>query len=216
LQAHYRKPLDFTRAALDAAATGWQGLEAALGVGETLGWTTVRTGLPQPALADELVASRARFVDAMDDDLNTAAALAELFDLAKPLRGLAGRLRTSDASQYALSPPERHLEGRWKLLVELAGDVLGLITTSKREQKPVLNVTVQSIGEKLIHELLQQRYLAKTHKDYIKADQLRDKLMTEYQIEIFDKKGGITTATGGVLQETILTFDPAALAGDSP
>jgi len=216
LQAHYRKPLDFTRAALDAAATGWQGLLAALGVGGTLGWTTVRTGLPQPALSDELVASRARFVAAMDDDLNTAAALAELFDLAKPLRGLAGRLRTGDASQYALSQAERTLEERWKLLVELAGEVLGLITTIKPEQKPALDVTIQSKGEKTVYELLQQRYLAKTQKDYIKADQLRDELMNEYQVEIFDKKAGITTATGGILQETILTFDPAALADDSP
>ncbi len=32
LQAHYRKPLDFTAEALDAAATGWKGLNAALGL----------------------------------------------------------------------------------------------------------------------------------------------------------------------------------------
>ncbi|MCX5949667.1 MAG: cysteine--tRNA ligase [Cyanobacteria bacterium] len=214
LQAHYRKPLDFTRAALDAAATGWQGLAAALGVGETLGWT-VRAGLPQPALSGELAASRARFVAAMDDDLNTAAALAELFDLAKPLRGLAGRLRTSDASQYALSQAERHLEERWKLLMELAGEVLGLITTTKPEQKPALDVTIQSTGEKPVYELLQQRYLAKTQKDYTKADQLRDELMNKYQVEIFDKKAGITTATGGVLQEIVVTFDPQAQPGAS-
>ena len=42
LQAHYRKPLDFTAEALDAAATGWKGRNAALGLGERyrdqLGW----------------------------------------------------------------------------------------------------------------------------------------------------------------------------------
>jgi len=216
LQAHYRKPLDFTRAALEAAATGWQGLGAALGVGEALGWTTAWNGLPQPALSGELAASRARFVAAMDDDLNTAAALAELFDLAKPLRGLAGRLRTGDASQYALSPAERHLEERWKLLVELAGEVLGLITTTKPEQKPAVDVTIQSKGEKPVYELLQQRYLAKIQKDYTKADQLRDELRNEYQVEIFDKKAGVTTATGGVLREIVVTFDPQAQPGDSP
>jgi cysteinyl-tRNA synthetase len=36
LQAHYRKPLDFTVDALDAAATGWKGLNAALGFGEPM------------------------------------------------------------------------------------------------------------------------------------------------------------------------------------
>jgi cysteinyl-tRNA synthetase len=240
LQAHYRKPLDFTRAALDAAATGWQGLRAALGVGKTLGWTTEPAGLPQPAWSDELVASRARFVAAMDDDLNTAAALAELFDLAKPLRGLAGRLRTVEVSQYSPSPQEQNLEGRWRLLVELAGEVLGLIPTSKREPLDAEVSATTPVGVihsapgssagfnlegrptssldtgKIVYELLQQRYLAKTKKDYAKADQLRDALINQYQVEIFDKKAGITTATGGVLQETILTFDPAAQPGDSP
>ena len=44
LQAHYRKPLDFTAEALEAAATGWKGLNAALSLGdrhgESLGWST--------------------------------------------------------------------------------------------------------------------------------------------------------------------------------
>jgi len=250
LQAHYRKPLDFTRAALDAAATGWQGLRAALGVGESLGWTTVSVGLPQQAWSDELAASRARFVAAMDDDLNTSAALAELFDLAKPLRGLAGRLRTVDASQYALSQAEQGLQKRWQLLVELAGEVLGLIVTPNRqalglddnatapvgvsspatapapvgfnlEDIPTITLetekeTEKSNYEKIIYELLKQRFGAKSQKDYVKADQLRDTLINEYKVEIFDKKAGITSATGGVLQEKVVSFDPAALTGNSP
>lgn len=36
LQAHYRKPLDFSAEALEAAATGWKGLNAALGLASTL------------------------------------------------------------------------------------------------------------------------------------------------------------------------------------
>ena len=44
LQAHYRKPLDFTAEALEAAATGWKGLNAALSLGDrhgdSLGWST--------------------------------------------------------------------------------------------------------------------------------------------------------------------------------
>jgi cysteinyl-tRNA synthetase len=258
LQAHYRKPLDFTRAALDAAATGWQGLRAALGVGETLGWTSSPAGLPQPAWSDELAASRARFVAAMDDDLNTSAALAELFDLAKPLRGLAGRLRTVDASQYALSQAEQNLQQRWQLLVELAGEVLGLITTTKietlgtevsattpvdvnislinastKQSKNIQNsethldftqnqsttgffTWMREENQRIVYELLQQRWQAKSQKDYAKADQLRETLINEYKVEIFDKKAGITTATGGILQETVVSFDPAAVTDNSP
>ena len=246
LQAHYRKPLDFTRAALDAAATGWQGLRAALGVGETLGWTSTPAGLPEPAWSDELAASRARFVAAMDDDLNTSAALAELFDLAKPLRGLAGRLRTVDASQYALSQAEQHLQQRWQLLVELAGEVLGLIVIPNRQALGLDDNATAPVGvsspatapasagfnlegipkstletekinyEKIIYEFIQQRWQAKSQKDYAKADQLRDTLINEYKVEIFDKKAGITTATGGVLQQTVVSFDPATRPSDSP
>jgi cysteinyl-tRNA synthetase len=250
LQAHYRKPLDFTRAALDAAATGWQGLRAALAVGETLGWTSAPAGLPEPAWSNELAASRARFVAAMDDDLNTSAALAELFDLAKPLRGLAGRLRTVDASQYALSQAEQNLQQRWQLLLELAGEVLGLIVTPNRqalgldvsatapadliipatststapasagfnlEGIPTSTLeTEKNNHEKIVYELLKQRFGAKSQKDYAKADQLRDTLINEYKVEIFDKKAGITTATGGVLQQTVVSFDPATRPSDSP
>jgi cysteinyl-tRNA synthetase len=258
LQAHYRKPLDFTRAALDAAATGWQGLRAALWVGETLDWTSAPAGLPQPAWSDELAASRARFVAAMDDDLNTSAALAELFDLAKPLRGLAGRLRTVEASQYALNQAEQNLQQRWQLLVELAGEVLGLITTTKietlgtevsattpvdvnislinastKQSKNIQNsethldfaqnqsttgffTWMREENQRIVYELLQQRWQAKSQKDYAKADQLRDSLINEYKVEIFDKKAGITTATGGVLQQTVVSFDPATRPSDSP
>jgi len=70
--------------------------------------------------------------------------------------------------------------------------------------------------EKIIYELLKQRFGAKSQKDYAKADQLRDTLINEYKVEIFDKKAGITTATGGVLQQTVVSFDPAAVTGNSP
>jgi cysteinyl-tRNA synthetase len=186
----------------------------------------------------------------MDDDLNTSAALAELFDLAKPLRGLAGRLRTVDASQYALSQAEQGLQKRWQLLVELAGEVLGLIVTPNRQALGLDDNATAPVGvsspatapapvgfnlegiptitleteketektnyEKIIYELLKQRFEAKSTKDYAKADQLRDSLINEYKVEIFDKKAGITTATGGVLQQTVVSFDPAAVTGNSP
>jgi cysteinyl-tRNA synthetase len=217
-----------------------------LAVGETLGWTSAPAGLPQQAWSDELAASRARFVAAMDDDLNTSAALAELFDLAKPLRGLAGRLRTVDASQYSLNEAEQNLQQRWQLLLELAGEVLGLIVTPNRQALGLDDNVTAPVGvsspatapasagfnlegistspletkminyEKIIYAFIQQRWQAKSQKDYAKADQLRDTLINEYKVEIFDKKAGITTATGGVLQQTVVSFDPAALTGNSP
>ncbi|MFM8935909.1 MAG: cysteine--tRNA ligase, partial [Vulcanococcus sp.] len=113
LQAHYRKPLDFTTEALDAAATGWKGLNAALSL-TPAGEPAVAPAAIAPAarasdpaaLAPPLAEARQRFAAAMDDDLNTSAALAVLFELAKPLRALANRIERGDAAalQEAQSP----------------------------------------------------------------------------------------------------------------
>lgn len=94
LQAHYRKPLDFSAEALEAAATGWRGLGAALAVGgaAALGWEAGPEAEPDPEPSPELARQRDAFIAALDDDLNSSSALAVLFELARPLRSLAHRL----------------------------------------------------------------------------------------------------------------------------
>ena len=185
LQAHYRKPLDFTREALEAAATGWKGLNAALAVGtrhgERLGWTAGGAANDAP-LSSELSALRQRFVAAMDDDLNTSAALGELFELARPLRALDNRLRNRDLP----SPEDRLLAPRWHLLSELA-QVLGL-----KAEAASLAAESPLAGAAAIEALIEQRRAAKARKDFSEADRIRSALM-EQGIELVDKPGGITT-----------------------
>ena len=130
LQAHYRKPLDFTAEALEAAASGWKGLNAALSL--VIASPSQPQGQPQPdsitlaqpasdpaCLPTALAEARSRFVAAMDDDLNTSAALAVLFELARPLRALANRIERGDgqANQEAQDPA---LQAQAALLLELA------------------------------------------------------------------------------------------------
>ena len=76
LQAHYRKPLDFLATALEAAATGWKGLNAALGLAmaSASNGSAISQATPArdpSALSADLAEARRRFVAAMDDDLNT-------------------------------------------------------------------------------------------------------------------------------------------------
>jgi cysteinyl-tRNA synthetase len=114
LQAHYRKPLDFTPEALEAATTGWKGLNSALKLGEThaaaLGWSD-QVPLSGEAVRAELSADgpfeafKQRFIAAMDDDLNSSGALAVLFDLARPLRGLTNRQALSDQGIELIDKP---------------------------------------------------------------------------------------------------------------
>ena len=190
LQAHYRKPLDFTSEALEAAATGWKGLNAALGLGdhhgEVLGW-----GLASP-LPDEAVLHRGspveptlhgleeRFISAMDDDLNSSGALAVLFELAKPLRALANRLNRGDDPGLPAAEIQT-LSHRWLLLRNLAA-VLGLRSETE---------TIMQLDDSSIEAAIAARRDAKADKNYGEADRIREELTTQ-GIELIDKPGGVT------------------------
>ena len=191
LQAHYRKPLDFTAEALDAAATGWKGLNAALGLGEhhgeSLGWAGIspladgaasHQGSPS---TEELQGLEQRFIQAMDDDLNSSGALAVLFDLAKPLRALANRLDRGDAADL---PTEalNALADRWHLLRNLAA-VIGL----RQENDSAKG----ALDDDAIQAAIEARRAAKAAKDYAEADRIRNDLTT-HGIELIDKPGGVT------------------------
>lgn len=182
LQAHYRKPLDFTGEALAAAATGWKGLDAALGLGErhgaALGWGAT----PAPEDSEALIEARGRFAAAMDDDLNTSAAVAVLFELARPLRALANRLERGDTEADAADEAAT-LEPRWQLLSELAG-VLGLEAETATEP-------ADGAVETAIQERIEARRAAKAAKDFATADRIRAELAAE-GIELIDRPGGVT------------------------
>ena len=190
LQAHYRKPLDFTAEALDAAATGWKGLNAALSLGdrqsERLGWSTPAPLTEGAMTADDtpadagLVELEQRFISSMDDDLNSSGGLAVLFDLAKPLRALANRLERGEDT--ALPEQELNaLEGRWQLLRQLAA-VLGLRSEAE---------AASSLDDDAIDAAIAARKAAKAAKNYGEADRIRDELAAQ-GVELIDKPGGVT------------------------
>jgi cysteinyl-tRNA synthetase len=78
---HYREAVDFDEADLDASATQAALLRRACRVAEEL--EPLASTLAEPAALDPIVAGhRQRFLDALDDDLNTPAALPELHALA--------------------------------------------------------------------------------------------------------------------------------------
>jgi cysteinyl-tRNA synthetase len=184
LQAHYRKPLDFVAAALEAAATGWKGLNGALSLGsrhgEALGWADAEAS-PPDGLGPELADCRERFIAAMDDDLNTSAALGELFELARPLRALANQLQINEAP----TATQRKLQPRWRLLVELAG-VLGL-----QAEGETPSAAAAGLAEEAISALVEQRRAAKAARNFAEADRIRAELRDQ-GVELVDKPGGVT------------------------
>ena len=189
LQAHYRKPLDFSAPALEAAATGWKGLNAALGLAANAKAAPASDAADLPS---DLAEAHQRFAAAMDDDLNTSAALAVLFELAKPLRALANRIERGDgaAAASAASPA---LAAQGQLLLELAG-VLGLQHERPAEGPaagPGSGSGSASPSDAEIDAQITARQAAKAARNFTEADRIRDGLKTQ-GIELIDRPGGVT------------------------
>jgi cysteinyl-tRNA synthetase len=173
LQAHYRSPLDFTKDAIATAANGWQTIKGAL----FLDWQQLHLALPT---SDELDSKAiARFQTAMDDDFNTAAGLAVLFELAKSLK------REFNLRRYQESPElsDIQVQQRSQTLVHLA-QVLGLEAHQESFSVPKIDVD-------WIESQLQQRQQARREKRYAEGDRIRNELQTA-GITLIDQSDGQT------------------------
>jgi cysteinyl-tRNA synthetase len=193
LQAHYRKPLDFTPEALDAAATGWKGLNAALQLTAATGPAPQDANEPQQEIPQAggfpWADARSRFAAALNDDLNTSAALAVLFELAKPLRALANRIERGDPAAAA-EAHQSELVARCVLLQELAG-VLGLKIETEPAKADAGSNGHPGAGDAEIQAQIEARLAAKAAKNFQEADRIRDGLKAQ-GIELIDKGGGLT------------------------
>ncbi|MBI1886301.1 MAG: cysteine--tRNA ligase [Chloroflexi bacterium] len=103
LGSHYRSPLTHSEEALQAASRAAERLRLA---------AALEGGGNEPAVDPEPF--RWRFVEAMDDDLNSAGALAALFDLAREINRGRDQGRRTDDAQAAL----RELSGLLGLTLE--------------------------------------------------------------------------------------------------
>ncbi|MCW8918666.1 MAG: cysteine--tRNA ligase [Gammaproteobacteria bacterium] len=147
LSSHYRSPLNYSDQHLDSA-------RAAL--------TTLYTALRdvEPGAAGEGEQSE-RFFRAMDDDFNTAEALAVLFELARELN----RLKAAGGDTAAVAAELRALAG-----------MLGLL---QREPEAFLKGTVagsEGPDDAAIDAMVAARVVAKQEKSWAEADRIRDAL----------------------------------------
>jgi cysteinyl-tRNA synthetase len=158
LTAHYRSKLDFTEDAMQAAASGLRRLRRA---------TVVETdaGAPAPDLSAEPMAShRARFAEAIADDLGLPRALA-----------VAHEVAASDALALAQ---------RRALLLDF-DRVLGLDLDAPAEPEPAALPDGAA-------ELLERRAAARAAHDYATSDALRAEL-AEMGVEVRDTPDGQVT-----------------------
>ena len=125
-----------------------------------------------------------RFQSAMDDDLNTAAALAVLFELAKSIKREMN-LRTHQSTQY-LSDWQLSIVGQ--TLNQLAC-TLGL----EARQEPTASLPDSSLDLDIawVETVLHQRQAARQEKRYAESDRLRAELQAA-GITVVDRADGQT------------------------
>ena len=146
LTAGYRMPLNYTVELIQSCKAS---LERLYTCRDNLDFWMDKAGEGSEELREKAEKARARFIQAMDDDLNTPDALGVLFELVKDINTL-GEQSSKEALQAAA-----------KVFDEITG-VLGLLYNRKTSQVPAE-----------VMELVQRRAEAKKAKDWATADALR-------------------------------------------
>jgi cysteinyl-tRNA synthetase len=180
LSGHYRNPIDFSDDALEAASKGWERLTApALAARERLRSSALPEGSDANVSA-ALAETKAKFLEALNDDFNAPAALAVLFDFGKVMNTLLN----------ADTPAGRAtLEAVDALYRELGGHVLGIIP----EQTSTAANAERESG--LIRLLIELRAEARKRKDFATSDAIRDRLKA-MGVTLEDGKDGTSWKIG--------------------
>jgi len=171
LSKHYRSPLDFSRSGLAEARTGVIRLYRTLQrIEEVIGPASLEPShITEACLAapdeDDF---KKRFVDAMDDDLNTAAALGVLFDKAHELNRLLDSSTVTDELQARLR--------RERALLLECSLSLGLLWDSPSQLLGELTKAPAELDPQEIENMVQQRDAARREKDWSRADAIRENL----------------------------------------
>lgn len=117
-----------------------------------------------------------RFIEAMDDDLNTADAVAVLFDLVRAVNTRVADVRKAEQGDV-VSIPLNELQQALEMLMELSR-ILGLLG----RERDTVAMEVES--------LIAQRQAARKERNWAESDRLRDRLK-EMGIELQDTPQGV-------------------------
>jgi cysteinyl-tRNA synthetase len=197
LSAHYRSPIDFSDQNLSEAETGLERIYKALAaVEETMasGNGCAGTAMDAPSLAEaegELLEKTrsliSRFREAMDDDFNTALAMAHVFDLVRCVNRVLSESTGAADNIF-------HICALVKTEVAKIADVLGIFASEpasflerlKNRKAGKLDIDA---GE--IERLIAERTTARKTKDFKRSDEIRDQLAAR-NIVLLDSPQGTT------------------------
>jgi cysteinyl-tRNA synthetase len=175
LQAHYRSTLDFSNDALKAAEKAYKRIINGLRSLRQLDYS-VESGTIDSDLKIRIEAAVAQAYAGMNDDMNTAVALASLFDLLKVINSLKG-------GQIAMSALSKDTFDLMKsTYIHFVENIFGLL-----EEKGKSDDTLGTLMNVILGDYVD----AKSRKDYATVDRIRAQVKLEGLV-IKDSKTGIS------------------------
>ncbi len=169
LSAHYRNPINFSHELMESAKNGLDRIVTAVSNLKHLS-ENAKPGKMTAEEAEKLAATKQmydKFEQSMDDDFNTADAIAAVFELVK----FANSNSSADNTKEYIDA----LTGKITTLT----DVLGLVVEKKEE-----------ILDDDIEGLIEQRQQARKEKNFARADEIRDELLAK-GIVLEDTREGV-------------------------
>ena len=154
VQAHYRSPINYCKDLLDACKSS---LERLYNCRDTLdrAIANAKSGTVTPEAENIFKTRKEQFINAMEDDLNTADAISYIFELVRDLNTMSANAETS----------KEQLQKGAELFDTLT-DILGIVYNRKKQDE---------IPQEIL-DLAEQRKLARKDKNFALADELRNKI----------------------------------------
>ena len=153
LSAHYRSPINFSQSILEQSKNALDRITNCIDNLKFYLKTAPSGELGEAkANADK---HKADFIEAMDDDFNTADGIAAIFELVRDANELIAGNASAEAAKYTLD-----------MLTELCS-LMGFLPEEKTDDKFTA----------MIEEKIAERAAAKKAKDYAKADKIRAELL---------------------------------------
>ncbi|NLY43099.1 MAG: cysteine--tRNA ligase [Clostridiaceae bacterium] len=157
LSAHYRNPINFSKELMEQAKSGLERLYTCLDNLEFFKQKAEDREMNEQEieLSEKIRKYKDNFIEAMDDDLNTADAIAALFEM---VREINANITATSASSVSI------IEFATNTVKEL-GSVLGIL---QKEKGGSLDAEIE--------ELIEKRQQARKEKNWALADSIRDQL----------------------------------------
>lgn len=176
ISAHYRKPMNFSDTELLQAKVALERIENSLLRAHNLKEETIlETGSRAKELEQELEISQAKFIEAMDEDFNTAQGIGIIFELVRQLNKALDSV-VNEAGFAVIQKTKKYI---YHILYEVLGVEIEI-------EHPVKDLT-----RNLVELILQLRQEARIEKNWALSDKIRDRLL-ELGIQIKDGKDSTT------------------------